>query len=223
MKKTPDINYQDIPLFENISEEDLNTLLLCLRSYERSFNKGEVIILDNESVHYIGIVLSGTVHMIKEDIWGEKALMTYMDPGELFGESFAVRRNSQSSVTFTAGRACNILFVPSANIIHSCPRRCTFHTQLTQNMFDLLGLKSQQLMEKIEISSKPSMREKILAYLSMLSQRQGSRYVKSPLTRTGLAEYLSVNRSSMTRELSAMRDEGLIDFDKDTYVIKDRS
>ena len=166
MKKTPDINYQDIPLFENISEEDLNTLLLCLRSYERSFKKGEVIILDNESVHYIGIVLSGTVHMIKEDIWGEKALMTYMEPGELFG---------------------------------------------------------QQLMEKIEISSKPSMREKILAYLSMLSQRQGSRYVKSPLTRTGLAEYLSVNRSSMTRELSAMRDEGLIDFDKDTYVIKDRS
>lgn len=78
-------------------------------------------------------------------------------------------------------------------------------------------------MEKIEISSKPSMREKILAYLSMLSQRQGSRYVKSPLTRTGLAEYLSVNRSSMTRELSAMRDEGLIDFDKDTYVIKDRN
>lgn len=182
-----------------------------------------MIILDNESVHYIGIVLSGTVHMIKEDIWGEKALMTYMEPGELFGESFAVRRNSQSSVTFTAGRACNILFVPSANIIHSCPRRCTFHTQLTQNMFDLLGLKSQQLMEKIEISSKPSMREKILAYLSMLSQRQGSRYVKSPLTRTRLAEYLSVNRSSMTRELSAMRDEGLIDFDKDTYVIKDRS
>ena len=75
-------------------------------------------------------------------------------------------------------------------------------------------------MNKLEIMGKTSIREKILAYLSMLSQQQNSRYVETPLSRTELADYLSINRSAMTRELSNMKTEGLIDFDKNMFIIK---
>ena len=75
-------------------------------------------------------------------------------------------------------------------------------------------------MEKIEISSKSSLREKILAYLSIQAQKQGSKYIKIPLNRTEMASYLHANRSAMTRELADMQAEGLIEFDRNTFVIK---
>jgi CRP-like cAMP-binding protein len=212
--------YMELPLFENISKDDLNTLLFCLGAYERAFKKGEIIILEQQKIQYVGIVLSGTVHMLKEDIWGHQALLAYMTKGELCGETFAVQKESTSHVTFVAASNANLLFLPAGNIIHTCPRQCSFHAQLTENLFHLLGQKSLSFLEKIEISSKPSLREKLLAYLSMLSQRQKSKYITVPLSRSELADYLDANRSSMTRELSSMKKEGLIDFDKSTFIIK---
>ena len=87
-------------------------------------------------------------------------------------------------------------------------------------MFNLLGQKSVSLINKIEICSKPTIREKILAYLSLIAQNQRSRYVTVPTNRSQMAEYLGVNRSAMTRELSKMQQEGIIDFDKNTFTIK---
>ena len=112
-----------------------------------------------------------------------------------------------------------MLFVSAWNVIHCCPSQCTFHEQLTRNMFDILGQRSIRLMERIEISSKPSLREKILAYLSMQAQKQDSRYITLPLGRIELANYIGANRSALTRELASMREDGLIDYDKNTFRI----
>ncbi len=218
MKK--EITFKEIPLFADIDEPDLNQLFLCLRSYMQKYKKGENIILEQDSVHYIGVVLSGMVHMLKDDIWGNQIMLGYMEPGDLIGESFAVQDVSESYVRFQAVKDSEIIFLAAASIIHSCPRQCGFHAQITRNMFRLMGEKNVSLMEKIEVSSKSSLRDKILAYLSMLSQKQHSRYVESPLSRTELAEYLCANRSAMTRELSSMKEEGLLDFDKNTYSLK---
>ncbi len=214
------IPYEQIPLFDGIKEEELNQLLYCMKGYNHSFSKGEIIILEQEKVQYIGIVLSGIVNMIKEDIWGEQTLLTYMNKGELFGENFAVQKSSNSAVTFIASTKVEVLFLPASNIIHVCPKNCSFHARLTQNMFNLLGQKSVSLINKIEICSKPTIREKILAYLSLIAQNQRSRYITVPTNRSQMAEYLGVNRSAMTRELSKMQQEGIIDFDKNTFTIK---
>lgn len=214
------ISFQDIELFYNITEEDLNTLLYCLRSFEREYRKNEILIFEQEKVQYIGIVLGGRVHMMKEDIWGGQTMLGYMEAGDMVGETFAVQKEQESHVTFIAATDVRVLYLPAANVIHPCPRQCGFHAQLTQNMFDLLGRKNVRMLEKIEVSSKPTLREKILSYLALLAQKQNSRYVKVPLNRSELAEYLGANRSSMTRELSAMKKEGIIDFDRDTFIIK---
>lgn len=208
-----------VPLFSGITENELNQLLYCCRSYEAEYKKGDFIILDDDKVTYVGIVLSGSVNMLKNDIYGNQTLLTYIGPGELFGENFAIPKEQNANVSFVAGQTTHVLFMAAFNLIHSCSRNCTFHQTLVQNFFDLLGKKSVRLMEKIEITSKTTIRDKILAYLSMLSQEQKSRYVTLPITKSELAEYLSVNRSAMMRELTNMRNDGLIDFDKNTFRI----
>ncbi|MCR5416207.1 MAG: Crp/Fnr family transcriptional regulator [Pseudobutyrivibrio sp.] len=212
--------YANVALFEGISPENLKQLLFCIKSFKKHFEKDENIIMEKDKVPYIGIVLKGGVHLIKNDIWGNETLLSFIQEGELFGENFAVMKMPESSVTFKASADTDVLFLAAANIIHTCPNSCSFHAKIAENMFHLLGQKSLSFMNKIEIMSKDSMRGKLLAYISMLSQQQNSRYVTSPLSRTQLADYLSVNRSAMTRELGKMRDEGIIDFDKNTFIIK---
>ncbi len=208
------------PVFRDIGGEDLSTLLLCLDSYRRSYERGEFIILDQEEVPAVGVVLRGTVHMCKEDIWGNQALLAYLGRGELFGETFALQQTARASVSFLAATDCQVLFLSSRHILHPCEKSCPFHHRLAQNLFDLLGKKNVQLMEKIEVTSKGSLREKILTYLSLQAQKQGSKYIVLPISRTEMARFLSVNRSSMTRELSTMRAEGILDYDKNTFVLK---
>ncbi len=212
-------NYMKNPLFENITADHLQAMLNCLHSYTKTYKKGEVIIMEEDSIRYIGIVLAGTVHMMKEDIWGRQTMLTYISENEVFGETFAVQKNPDSSVLFIAASDTSILFVAAWNIIHCCPSQCAFHEQLTRNMFNLIGQRSIRLMERIEISSKPSLREKVLAYLSMQAQKQDSRYITLPLGRAQLASYIGANRSALTRELTSMREDGLIDYDRNTFRI----
>ncbi len=212
--------YTDIPLFDGIAEDDLRGLLHCLHGHEKQYQKGEILIMDEDDVSYVGIVLSGCVHMLKEDIWGRQTLFAYIRPGQLLGEVFAVQRERNACVSFVAATDARVLFISAENIIHDCPNRCAFHGRLVTNFFDLLGQKGVSLMEKIEVSSRPSLREKILAYLSLQAQKQGSRYITLPLNRTLLADFLGVNRSAMTREMAAMRREGLIDYDRNTFMLK---
>ncbi len=214
------INYGNIPLFDGIAENNLHAMLGCLHNYTKEFKKGSYIVLEQEEVQYIGVVLRGSVHMMKEDIWGNQTLLAYMVPGDIFGETFALSKEQRSHVSFVAAQNSEVLFLSLQNLLHPCPRGCPFHTSLSQNMYDLMGRKNIQLMERIEIASKTTLREKILAYLSLQAQKQESKYFTVPLNRTEMAQYLQSNRSAMTRELSAMRDEGIIDFDGNTFQIK---
>jgi CRP-like cAMP-binding protein len=217
-----EISYNEVELFKNIDESELEQLLMCIRSFKQDFRRGETIFMDTDHIQYVGIVLSGSVHMIKTDIWGKKSIFAFFMPGELFGESFAVQGDTSSAVNFEAAEDTKVLFLSASNIIHSCPNACSFHAQIATNLFRLLGFKNQKFINKLEVLSKGSTRDKLLAYISQLAQEQHSRYVNSPLSRSALAEYLSVNRSAMIRELSRMRNDGIIDFDKDTFIIKER-
>ena len=214
------LDYTDVPLFAHISEDDLRTMLHCLHGHEKQYKKGEILITGQDHVQHVGVVLSGCIHMLKEDIWGNQTLFAYINPGQLMGEMFAVQHESNAFVSFVAAADSRVLFLRADNIIHDCPNRCAFHGQLVTNFFDQLGQKGVSLMEKIEVSSRPSLREKILAYLSMQAQKQDSRYITLPLNRTELADFLGVNRSAMTRELAAMRREGLLDYERDTFLLK---
>ncbi|MDO4649334.1 MAG: helix-turn-helix domain-containing protein, partial [Eubacteriales bacterium] len=108
-------------------------------------------------------------------------------------------------------------------VMHTCSNACVFHHQLIENMVIQIAEKNRELMEKVEVIAQKNLRQKILAYLSQQSQKQKSRYFEIPLGRVELADFLCADRSALTRELTEMKKEGLIDFDKNMFTLPEQS
>ena len=209
----------DMVMFQGIEKDNIGLLLGCLGSYPKSYAKGEYIAFEKDAIKNIGLVISGSVHMVKEDVWGNSTIMTRMTSGHLFGESFACGSDDTSMVAFLAAENTEVLWLPFDRVMSTCCNSCAFHQQIIKNMVVMLSNKNQALMEKIEVVSKKTLREKILSYLSQEALRQGSKYFEIPLGRLELADYLCTDRSALTRELSKMRNQGIIDYDKNMFRI----
>lgn len=206
-------------MFAGIEEEERRTILNCMGYRVKSFPKGSFIALEAEQLDHVGIILSGTVDMIKEDIWGNRTMLLRMKESETFGETFACGVDRASAVSFVATEPSEILFMPFRRIMHSCGNTCACHHRLTENMVGIMADKNRELLRKVEVVTKRTIREKLLAYLSICGQRADSSTFHIPLSRVELAEYLCVDRSAMTRELQKMKDEGLIDFQKNRFTM----
>lgn len=218
MRKIED-DLPGLPLFGGIQSKDYGAMLSCVGYHVGSYQKGETIALEEEHIKHVGIVLSGAVDMVKEDLWGNRTMLMRLRAKALFGETFACGSDTLSVVSFLAAEDAEILFLPFWKVMHSCSMACEFHHRLTENMVRLIADKNRDLMRKIEVISKKTLREKIMAYLSLQAQMTGQRYFELPLGRGELADYLCADRSALTRELSNMRAEGLIDFDKNMFRI----
>ena len=205
------------PLFDGSSEQERGAMLGCIGYHIGTFKKGGIVALEGENLRHIGIVLSGSVDMVKEDLWGHKTMLLRIRKDEIFGETFACGEDNLSVVTFQVSEDARILFLPFDRVMHSCSMACQFHHRLVMNTVRIIANKNRDLMRKVEVVSKRSIREKLLAYLSIQAQALGSRYFEIPLGRVELAEYLCVDRSALTRELAKMKEEGLIDFDRNCF------
>ena len=207
----------DSPLFDGIRPEDRKLMLGCIGYHIGTFRKGDIVAFESENIRHLGIVLCGAVDMVKEDLWGNSTLLVRTRRGEVFGETFACGSDSLSTVTFLVSEDAQILLLPFDRVMHSCSMACQFHHRLVMNTVRIIANKNRDLMRKVEVVSKRSIREKLLAYLSIQAQALGSRYFEIPLGRIELAEYLCVDRSALTRELAKMKEEGLIDFDRNCF------
>ena len=207
----------DSPLFAGINPEDRKAMLGCIGYHMGSFRKGDIVAFEEDNMKHIGIVLTGSVDMIKEDFWGNKTMLIRACKNDVFGETFACGSDNLSVVTFMVSEDAKILFLPFDRVMHSCTMACRFHHQLIENMVHIIANKNRDLMRKVEVVSKRTIREKLLAYLSIQAQIQQSRYFEIPLGRVELAEYLCVDRSALTRELAKMKEDGLIDYDRNCF------
>ena len=207
------------PLFRGIKPDERNTMLSCIGYHIGTFKKGDIVAFEGDNLKHIGIIISGAVDMVKEDLWGNKTMLVRMRKDELFGETFACGSDNLSVVTFLVSEDARILFMPFDRVMHSCTMACVFHHRLIENMVGIIANKNRDLMRKVEVVSKRTIREKLLAYLSIQAQIQESRYFEIPFGRVELAEYLCVDRSALTRELAKMKEDGLIDYDKNCFRI----
>ncbi len=207
------------PLFHGIKPEERKAMLSCIGYHIGTFRKGDIVAFEEENIRHIGIVISGAVDMVKEDLWGNKTMLVRMRRDELFGETFACGSDNRSVVSFLVSEDAQILFMPFDRVMHNCTMVCRFHHRLIENMVSIIANKNRDLMRKVEVVSKRTIREKLLAYLSIQAQTQESRYVEIPLGRVELAEYLCVDRSALTRELVKMKEDGLIDYDRNCFRI----
>ena len=214
-----DVKNVKSPLFAGIDTRDMEGMLGCIGYHIRQFQKGEIIAFEEETINHVGVVLSGAVDMIKEDIWGNRTMLVRTYPEDIFGETFACGAESSSLVSFVAAQDSKVLFLSFCRVMHTCTHACQFHQTLIENMVRLIARKNRELMRKVEVVSKKTLREKILAYLSIQAQSQGGKTFEIPLGRVEWAEYLCADRSALTRELARMKEEGILDYQKNTFTI----
>jgi CRP-like cAMP-binding protein len=207
------------PLFVGIDDGDLASLLACLSGTERTYMKGEIVLFAGSKPTAVGVVISGSVHITKEDYFGNRNIIAKIGMGGLFGEALVCAKAEAAPVTVTASEDSNVLLVNYSKIITTCPTACVFHMTLIRNMLHLLALKNISLVNKLEHVTKRTTQEKVLSYLSEQAQRRGSNIVEIPFDRQEMADFLSVERSALSAELSRLRDDGVIRFRKNRFEL----
>jgi len=209
-----------IDLFAGINTAELDAMLACLGVRNERYGKREVIIFPDDNADRVGVVIRGGVLIIKEDFFGNRSIVDHIGQYDMFGEAFACAGVQKSPVMVLAAEDTEIMWLQFSRIVNTCSSNCIFHSRLIQNMLKLLAQKNLKMNQKLEITSKRSIREKLLTYLVIQADAAQSPDFVIPLSRSELADYLYVDRSAMSRELCKMRDEGLIDFHKSHFTIR---
>ena len=210
---------QNCPLFASISEDALSRMLDCLDASRKTYEKNEFIFIAGDSVCHAGIVLSGAVHVLNEDFWGRRVIMTRIVPGGLFGEAFACAGIQNLPISVMAAETSEVLFLDCGKIFTLCSSACAFHAGLLKNLTRILAEKNVILTQKLEHITQRTTREKLLAYLSEQARLAGDSAFEIPFNREELACYLSVERSAMSAELSKMRADGLLRYQKNHFEL----
>jgi CRP-like cAMP-binding protein len=205
-------------LFDGVDEADLEKLLNCLRAVRKTYRKGAYVSMAGDSLTSVGIVLSGSVHIINDDFWGNRTIIARLEPPELFGEAFAFSENV-CLPGIVAAEKSDILLIRGKKIVTTCPAACIFHTTVMKNLIRIMAEKNGALMQKIEHITRRTTREKLLSYFSFQAMRMKDNTFEIPFNRQELADYLSVDRSAMSSELSRMRGEGMLDFSKNRFTL----
>ncbi len=205
------------PLFADIGLNDFEKMFVCIEGRTQCFKRDDIILLLGDPVYNVGLILSGSVKIISEDINGNSTILTELSVPELFGEVFACAGIDHSPVTVQAAKDSEILFFNYKKIIGTCSSACTFHTKLIENMLAILANKNLKLNQKVTILSQRTTREKLFMFLH--TQRGGAKKFTIPYSREEMALYLCVDRSAMSNELCKMRDEGLLRFNKNEFEI----
>ena len=209
-------------LFRNIDEKNYTSLLKCMDVQVKSFQAEEYIFFTGDEINFVGIVLSGVVEIMKENLAGNKHIVAFLGASNLFAEGIVCTAKRISPVTVQVKEAAQIMFIPYERIIKSCGNGCSFHINLIQNMMVILGEKNMNLNKKLELLTLKGMREKLASYLMDEANERGSSTFQIMLNRTELADYLNVSRTSMCRELTRMKDEGILDFYGHSFKILNR-
>ena len=211
---------QKSSLFGGVAKGEIEAMLRCLSAQTREYAKDEFVLRFGESVSSIGVVLSGSVYVIKEDFWGNRNIMSKATAGEIFAEVYACTPGRPLGVSVIAGERAEVLFLDVRKILTTCTSTCQFHTRLIRNLLSALAEKNLMLSDKLTHMAQRTTREKLLSFLSQQAQAKGGSSFEIAFNRQQLADYLSVDRSAMSNELCKMRDEGLLEFSKNHFTIK---
>jgi len=209
-------------LFRGVDETVYPHLLDCMNANVKHYNEEEYLFLAGDEINQVGIILSGKTQIQKENLAGNKHIIAILEPSHLFAEGIVCTASRLSPVTVQAMEASAVLQIPYERIIKVCGNSCVYHLGLIQNMMMVLGEKNVNLNWKLELLTLKGMREKLASYLINASVSNGSKMFQIPLNRTELADFLNVSRTSMCRELSRMKDEGLIDLYGRSFKILDQ-
>lgn len=207
------------PLFFGIDDDKLLKMLVCLGAKIESFDKKYTIFREGSPARYIGIMLSGSAQVERLDYYGNRTILDNIESGEIFAEAFACAEAPAIPVSVIANELCVVMFIDCGHILHTCANNCGFHQQLIFNLMKDLASKALMFHQKIDVTSKRTTREKLMTYLMLQSKKAGSNSFNVPFDRQGLADYLEVERSGLSAEISKLRREGIIESNKKFFKL----
>lgn len=206
-------------LFSGVNDDEIETMLSCLQAEFKTYKKGEYIIRQGEPITSIMILLRGKSNIQHDDYWGNRSIVNVITPGEMFGESYIAPDSSALLNDVFSVEDTEVVFIDPKRIITVCSSSCKFHSKIVQNMFFAISEKNRKLVQKIGYMAKRTTKDKLINYLSDEAAQQKSSTITIPFNRQQLADFLSVDRSAMSNELCKMRDEGLIEFEKNVFKL----
>ena len=206
-------------LFEGIEEKDLSGMLSCLRATSRAYSRGEIVLEEGSPAEWLGVVLSGEVQVIREDYYGNRSMMGKLGAGDIFAEAIALSGTETMPVTVAALHASEVMLIDVERIAHPCSMACGFHQRLIYNLMRILARKNLACNQKIEVTSRRSTRDKLMAYLMMQAKQAGSNRFSIPFDRQELADYLEVDRSGLSSEIGKLRREGVLLCEKNRFEL----
>ena len=199
------------PLFQGISPEELKSMLGCLQARETQAKKGAPVFLEGDPAGFIGIVLEGAVRIVRDDYYGERTLLAQAEPGDIFAEAYACADVETMPISGYAAADSRVLLLSCRKMLTVCTNACRFHNRLVKNLLQVVARKNLLLSQKIQFMSQKTTREKLMAYLLDQAKQQGSLEFTIPFDRQTLADYLGVERSAMSAELSKLRRDGVLE------------
>ena len=198
------------PLFQGIRAQDIPGLLTCLGATIRNAGKQQYILTEGEPATRLGILLSGSASIVHQDIYGNRSIVSMVQPGQLFAESFACAGAQTLPVSVVANEETAVMLIDCRRITQSCTNACGFHNQMIYNLLQAVAARNLEFHQKLEITAKRTTREKLMAYLLSQAKLAGRKDFTIPYDRQGLADYLGVERSAMSAELSKLQKEGVL-------------
>lgn len=206
-------------LFAGVGEEEISAMLGCLQAKLCTYKKGEYVFRQGEHPGDISVLVDGSLHIQKDDFWGNRSIITSVGVGEMFGEAYVTPGSDALPNDVVAVSDSSVIFFDVRRILTTCSSACRFHSMVVKNLFFAISDKNRQLMQKLGHMSKRTTREKLISYLSEEANRQNSSTFSIPFNRQQMADFLSVDRSAMSNELSKMRDEGLLEFERNRFTL----
>ncbi len=181
--------------------------------------KGQAIFHEGDTATYVGIVLTGSVRLVREDYYGNRSIVAHISPAEVFGETYACAGISALPISIVADEDCTCLLIDCRRITASCTNACVFHSRIIFNLLRLVANRNLVFDQKIEITSKRTTRDKLMTYLLSQAKLHGCNSFSIPYDRQALADYLEVDRSGLSSEISKLRKEGVLACEKNTFQL----
>ena len=221
MKINP-LHLRNSTLFSGIGEESLEQLCSCLSAKERKYEPGSFIFRAGDSIDYVYYILSGSINIIDEDYWGNQSIVETMQKDTLFGEAYIFSSIDTYLVSVVAAEKSTILEIPPEKLFETCSKGCMCHSLLVKNTLNIVSEKVVRLTEKVMHIMRRTTRAKLLSYLSVCAQREKSTSIDIPYSRQQLADYLCVDRSALSHELSRLQKQGILRYHKNHFELVDK-
>lgn len=211
---------KEVKLFAGLDENSYGLALTCLHAKIAKYKKGFILQLTGDHIKSIGIVLQGCIEISRTDCAGNRLIINRVEYPAMFGEAFAFAGVEFSPVILTALEDSTVLHLDFKSIINDeVSAACSYHKTIITNMLKIMAQKNMFLSSRLELVTKKTTRSKLAAFLLHSSELAKCVDFEIPYNRNQLADYLSVNRSAMSNELCKMRNEGVLDFQKNRFLI----